>query len=271
MNPTLFAAIFLSLAITVQSAINDACTVKGQPGICITTSACSSAGGTSTAGFCLKDPANIRCCTKSCSNGGTCRFTATCASGNTLSGRCPGPSNFKCCLPGPRDSKPCPGTTVNARTVREIKSSEGFVKSPAPDPIGLPTVGYGHLCKTKGCAEVPYKFPLTDAQATSLLKSDLKTFQNCISKDLRDTVRLNENQYGALVSWAFNVGCRATGSSTLIARLNRGDNPAKVAEEELPKWNKANGKVLQGLVNRRKREIAMFKTPSKVIHHPPKC
>ncbi|EAU80866.1 lysozyme [Coprinopsis cinerea okayama7 len=248
----LFSTIVLALSATVQGAINDPCSVNGKPGVCVTTSACSSAGGISTAGFCPNDPANVRCCTKSCSSGGLC----------------PGPSNFKCCLPA---SSTCAGTNVNSKTVEHIKQWEGFVKSPAPDPIGLPTVGYGHLCKTKGCSEVPYKFPLTEAQATSLLKTDLKTFQNCISSQLKDSVRLNANQYGALVSWAFNVGCGNTSGSALISRLNKGESPNTVASQELPKWNKAGGKVLQGLVNRRKAEVTLFKTSSSVIHHPPTC
>lgn len=183
-------------------------------------------------------------------------------------GLCPGPADFKCCLPG---SGSCGAPAVNAEVLAHIKLSEGFVRSPAPDPIGLPTVGYGHLCQTTGCAEVPYSFPLTEATATSLLVSDLRTFQNCIARDIVDSVRLNANQYGALVSWAFNVGCGNSGSSTLIRRLNNGETPNTVAEQELPKWNKAGGDVLPGLVTRRAKEVALFKTSSNVIAHPPSC
>jgi lysozyme len=63
---------------------------------------------------------------------------------------------------------------VNDDTVNLIKDFEGFVAKPAPDPIGLPTVGYGHLCKSKGCSEVPFSFPLTKSTAEQLLKQDLK-------------------------------------------------------------------------------------------------
>lgn len=49
-------------------------------------------------------------------------------------------------------------------------------------------------------------------------------------------------------------------SSTLIARLNAGDDPDTVAEEELPKWDIAGGEVSQGLVNRRAAEVALFTT-----------
>jgi lysozyme len=72
------------------------------------------------------------------------------------------------------DHRACTGPAVNAATIALIKEFEGFVASPAPDPIGLPTVGYGHLCQTSGCSEVPYNFPLTTTTASQLLASDVK-------------------------------------------------------------------------------------------------
>ncbi|KAF9034368.1 lysozyme [Panaeolus papilionaceus] len=228
----------------VQAALNGACTVGSKPGVCVTTSSCSADGGTSTAGYCPNDPADVRCCTKSCGSGGTCRFTNTCSTGRTQTGLCPGPSTFTCCLPSTSCSAP----------------AEGFVARPAPDPIGLPTVGYGHLCKTTGCAEVPYSFPLTTTTATALLTSDLATFRTCVTNYISKSVRLNANQYGALVSWAFNVGCGNVSSSSLIKRLNAGEAPNTVAGQELPKWNQAGGQVLPGLVNRRAAEVKLFQT-----------
>ncbi|EDR01741.1 glycoside hydrolase family 24 protein [Laccaria bicolor S238N-H82] len=262
-----FSIVLLAATLTL-AAINDPCTAGSTPGICLTTASCSSSGGTSHVGFCPNDPTNVQCCTKSCGAGGVCRFTSSCTSGNTVSGLCPGPDNFKCCLPA---SSGCGAPAVNAATIALIKKFEGFVASPSPDPIGLPTVGYGHLCQTKNCAEVPFSFPLTEAEASTLLNSDLKTYEACITKDIVSSVRLNDNQYGALCSWAFNEGCGAAGSSTLIARLNAGQDPDAVAAQELPKWDIAGGKVLQGLVNRRAAEVALFKTPSSVIAHPPHC
>lgn len=165
----------------------------------------------------------------------------------------------------------CAPPAVNSATVALIKEFEGFVKKPAPDPIGLPTVGFGHLCKSKGCSEVPFKFPLTEADAGKLLQTDIKTFTKCVAGDIKDTVKLNDNQFGALASWAFNVGCGNVKSSSLIRRLNAGENPNTVAAQELPKWHLAGGKVLPGLTRRRAAEVKLFKTPSKTIAHPPKC
>lgn len=85
-----------------RAELNGPCTGSGgNPGVCISTTSCSSGGGTSIVGACPGTPDNIRCCTKtSCGTGGNCRFTNQCTSGNTLTGLCPGPDNFKCCLPG---------------------------------------------------------------------------------------------------------------------------------------------------------------------------
>ncbi|KXN82840.1 Lysozyme [Leucoagaricus sp. SymC.cos] len=180
-----------------------------------------------------------------------------------FTGLCPGPADFKCCLPG----SSCSPKAVNSATIALIKKYEGFVSSPSPDLVGLPTVGYGHLCQTSGCSEVPYSFPLTESTATTLLNSDLKTYTKCISDYINDNIKLN--QYGALVPWAPNEGCGAAKTSTLVTRLNVGENPNTVASQELPKWVYAGGQVLQGLVNRRNAEVALFKTASSVIAHPP--
>ncbi|PFH49316.1 glycoside hydrolase family 24 protein [Amanita thiersii Skay4041] len=264
----LFTLIALSaLAGIVRATLNGQCTANGIPGVCLSTTTCSSGGGTSIAGFCPNDPTDVRCCVKtSCGSGGNCRWTSQCASGNTVSGLCPGPSDFKCCLPSG-----CAPPPVNSATMSLIERFEGFVASPAPDPIGLPTVGYGHLCSTSQCTELGISFPMTQTQAVNLLLKDLKTFENCISADIVDSVRLNDNQYGALVSWAFNVGCGNAQSSTLVARLNAGENPNTVAAEELPKWVKAGGVTLPGLVTRRAAEVDLFQTPSSIIAHPPSC
>lgn len=73
-------------------------------------------------------------------------------------------------------------------------------------------------------------------------------------------VILNANQYGALVSWAFNVGCGNVRSSDLLTGLNRGDAPDDIVSKELPLWNKGGGQVLPGLVRRRAAELALFRT-----------
>jgi lysozyme len=77
-------------------------------------------------------------------------------------------------------------------------------------------------------------------------------------------VRLNANQYGALVSWCFNVGSANVESSSLLQRLNANEAPATVIAQELPKWNKAGGQVLAGLTRRRAAEVSLAQTATSV-------
>ncbi|KAH6876621.1 lysozyme-like domain-containing protein [Thelonectria olida] len=165
----------------------------------------------------------------------------------------------------------CIGPDVNAATIELIEGFEGWRPDVYTDPTGNPTVGYGHLCTEANCAEVPYSIPLSEADGEALLRSDLTTAQQCITLDTTSEVVLNANQYGALVSWAFNVGCGAAGSSTLISRLNDNEDPDTVASEELPKWNKGNGEVIDGLTRRRAAEVDLFTTSTSDAALPVGC
>ncbi len=82
---------------------------------------------------------------------------------------------------------------------------------------------------------------------------------------------LNLNQYGALVSWSFNMGCGAAQTSSLVKRLNAGENVNTVLAAELPKWVHGNGVVLPGLVRRRNAEIALAKKATSDKALPVKC
>ncbi|KAF7547649.1 hypothetical protein G7Z17_g7585 [Cylindrodendrum hubeiense] len=152
----------------------------------------------------------------------------------------------------------CTGPNVNSATLQLVESFEDI------DPTGNPTVGYGHLCTKKNCAEVPYSIPLSKANGRKLLAKDLKKAQQCITLKTNSGVKLNANQYGALVSWGFNVGCGNVQSSTLLKRLNKGQSAGKVIREELPKWNKGNGKVIKGLTRRRAAEVTLSKKSTSV-------
>lgn len=95
----LSVSVFLTLT---NAALNGRCTgANGASGVCVSTTSCDHIGGVSIVGACPNDPDNVRCCTKSaCSSGGNCRWTSDCASGKTVSDLCPGPNEFKCCMPG---------------------------------------------------------------------------------------------------------------------------------------------------------------------------
>lgn len=156
---------------------------------------------------------------------------------------------------------------VNADGVELIKSFEGFQPRPYKDPVGLWTVGYGHLCANGGkdstCSGTGFSYPLTEATATELLKKDLPKYTICLRENLNpDTVKLNKNMWAALTSFVFNLGCGNFQRSDLMARLNKGQDPVTVIAEEFPRWNKAGGNVLAGLVRRRAAEVALAKKTS---------
>ena len=82
---------------------------------------------------------------------------------------------------------------------------------------------------------------------------------------------INMNEYGALVSWSYNVGCGAAKSSTVVERLNNGEDPNVVLPSELRQWDKSDGQVLPGLLRRRNAEIALAQTPTSDPALPVKC
>jgi len=88
----------LLVAVVARAAVNEPCVGSGgAPGVCLTSSSCSSAGGTTLNGAC-PDPGNIKCCTKpSCGSApGNCRWISDCPA-SSISNLCPGPAAFKCC------------------------------------------------------------------------------------------------------------------------------------------------------------------------------
>lgn len=148
--------------------------------------------------------------------------------------------------------------TVNEDTLALLRRWEGLKLKAYLDVAGIPTIGYG---RTKGVA---LGMRITKDIAEMYLEEDLVEPQRIV--DQRVKVPLNDNQFGALVSFAFNVGTGAFASSTLLRKLNAGDYDA--VPGELMRWNKAkvNGKMVpvEGLVNRRAAEIGLWSRGSPV-------
>lgn len=141
-----------------------------------------------------------------------------------------------------------------ARGIRMIKDWEGFRNFSYKDPVGVWTIGYGTTRWPNGEKVKPNQ-ELSEVDATKQLLTHVEgSILPHIAKLV--TVSLNENQYNALVSFIYNIGSGAFGESTMLQKLNKKDY--KGAAAEFPRWNKAGGKVLQGLVNRRKAEMKMF-------------
>ena len=134
---------------------------------------------------------------------------------------------------------------------------EGFRAQLYDDAAGHCTIGYGHLVHHGPCnGSEPAEFVagITEPRAAQLLQQDASAAAAAINRSV--TVPLSQHQFDALVSFVFNVGTGAFGGSTLLRRLNAGEHAA--VPTELNKWVNAGGQRLQGLVNRRAAEGALF-------------
>lgn len=116
------------------------------------------------------------------------------------------------------------------------------------DSVGVPTIGYGH---TRG---VSLGMTCSQEQAEEWLKEDLAFAEGEVNSLVK--VPLTQGEFDALVDFTFNLGGGALEHSTLLKLLNEGDFQG--AAEELPKWDHAGGKVLQGLLRRRLEEKEEF-------------
>ncbi|TXH56271.1 MAG: lysozyme [Desulfurellales bacterium] len=133
-----------------------------------------------------------------------------------------------------------------------IIREEGMVLHTYKDQIGVLTIGVGHTGPDVKEGQV-----ITEDEARSIFRRDVERFENCVRKGVPN-LRLEQCQFDALVSFAFNVGCGNFASSTLLKLLNQG----KISEaaEQFQRWNKAGGKVLPVLTRRRAREARLFLT-----------
>lgn len=141
---------------------------------------------------------------------------------------------------------------LSAAGATALVGYEGSVPVVYLDPVGIPTVCEGHT-KTVTRADVGKDMSALCAQ---LLRSDTADAVRDVRKAV--TVPVTQEQFDALVSFTFNVGGGALRSSTLLRKLNAGD--CWGAGAEFPRWNKARGRVLPGLVKRRAAERSMFET-----------
>lgn len=155
---------------------------------------------------------------------------------------------------------------VNERTVELIKHFESLHDGdlskiglqPKRCPAGVWTIGYGHALRdARGTflrgAEMP-DITISERAAEHLLADDLIDFSGRV--DALVKVPLTDNQFGALVSLMYNIGEGAFEESTALKRLNAGDYEG--AAKAMQWFRKGGGKVLKGLVLRRKAEAALF-------------
>ena len=130
-----------------------------------------------------------------------------------------------------------------------IQKFEGCELEAYQCSAGVWTIGYGH---TKDVVE---GMTITKEQAEQMLVDELHEYENYINEYV--TVALSQNQFDALVSWVYNLGPANLKASTMLKVLN-----AKEYEDvpaQMKRWNKAGGKVLEGLIRRREAEACLFK------------
>jgi lysozyme len=149
---------------------------------------------------------------------------------------------------------------------------EGLKQQVYLDSGGAPTIGIGHRLtryelssgKIEGANEtIRYQNGITVKQCWDILDNDLKDPEENVNRGVR--VTLTQNQFDALVSFCFNVGGPAFLKSTLLNKLN--SMLFQQVPEQLRRWIHDNGKVVQGLINRREKEIALWKTPITEVPH----
>lgn len=129
-----------------------------------------------------------------------------------------------------------------------IRQFEGLRLAAYKCPAGVPTIGYG---TTRG---VKMGMTVTKDEAEKLLQADVTPFSDRINKLVK--VKLNQNQFDALVSFVYNVGYGAFADSTMLKLINQ--NLLDDAANQFIRWNKANGEVLTGLTRRRMTERDLF-------------
>jgi lysozyme len=115
-------------------------------------------------------------------------------------------------------------------------------------PAGVWTIGYGHTAGVKEGDSIDQE------AAEAFLIEDLETFEQAVTRLVE--VPLTQQQFDALVSWTFNLGAGNLAESTLLKKLNN----YQYAEvpEQMMRWVRAGGQVLEGLVRRRAAEAALF-------------
>ena len=134
-----------------------------------------------------------------------------------------------------------------------IKQFEGCKLTAYQDSVGVWTIGYGWTQPVDG---KPIRAGMTIKQETAerLLKTGLVSYESDVSRLVK--VGVTQGQFDALVSFTYNLGSRSLSTSTLLRKLNAGDYAG--AADEFLRWNKAGGKVLNGLTRRREAERALF-------------
>jgi len=148
---------------------------------------------------------------------------------------------------------------VNAAGLKLIENYEGFVDHWYKDAVGVETIGYG--CTSVPCHDYLGLKKITQAQAQSKLVELLSSSYGACVRNAIGKRHLTGNQFAALTSLVYNVGCGAL-TNGIATAANEGN--LKSVAQQMARYNRAGGRVLSGLVTRRAAEIKLFNTASKL-------
>ena len=143
---------------------------------------------------------------------------------------------------------------ASTRCLVMIKHHEGVRYRPYKCPAGLWTIGVGHLIGDGKTLPPEWNRTLSKDEVDQILAADLRRFERGVLRLC--PVPLTQGQFDALVSFAFNLGLGGLQRSSVRMCTNRMDNDGAV--RGLMKYIKGGGKVLPGLVKRRKDEAALY-------------
>jgi lysozyme len=144
---------------------------------------------------------------------------------------------------------------INENGLALIRKFEGFRGKAYRDAVGVWTIGYGHTSMA-GLPQVKAGLMIDRNRAAIILAKDVALFAEGVAALVK--TELNDNQFAALVSFAYNVGLGNFRKSSVLIAVNREDFAA--VPRRLALWSKAGGRVLPGLVKRRAAEAELFAT-----------
>ena len=136
-----------------------------------------------------------------------------------------------------------------------ITKFEGLSLTPYLCPAKIPTIGYGNTYYPNGRKVMMQDKAITKAEAFEMFKFIADKFAVKVDELVKSNV--NQNQFNALVSFAYNIGVNGLAKSTLLKKVNFNPDDLTIKDEFL-KWNKAGGKEIKGLTNRREEESQIY-------------
>lgn len=140
------------------------------------------------------------------------------------------------------------------KLIQLIKHFEGFSARAYICPAGYLTIGYGTVIDSASEQYLKSKV-ITEQEGKELILKDLEVFMR--QTDALIKVKLNDDQYAAVLDFVYNCGAGNFKSSTLLKKINKNPLDATISAE-FQKWTRANGKVLKGLVRRRNAEALLY-------------